>query len=33
MSEDRDAKGNQRADMAAKEAAGRPYVQASVLWE
>jgi hypothetical protein len=32
-SEDQFAKGNQRADMAAKEASGRPYIQASVLWE
>jgi ribonuclease HI len=32
-SEDRVAKGNQRAGMAVKEATGRPYVQAPVLWE
>jgi hypothetical protein len=32
-SEGQVAKGNQRADMAAKEAARRPYVQAPVLWE
>jgi hypothetical protein len=27
------AEGNKRADMAAKEDAGRPYVQATLLWE
>jgi hypothetical protein len=32
-SEDQVSKGNQRADMTAKEATGRPYVQAPFLWE
>jgi hypothetical protein len=33
QSEDQVAKGNHRADMAAKEATRRPYVQAPLLWE
>jgi hypothetical protein len=32
-SEDQIAKGNQKAEMAAKEAIRRPYVQAPLLWE
>jgi hypothetical protein len=31
--EDQNDKGNQRVDMAAKEATQRPYVQAPLLWE